>query len=95
MLVLSWKNKVCAEGGFCANLAGCQICRLLHTYHLFYGVTHGTPALLPASTKTSATFSTWQATYASECSLQAEWQWLTENKVDRNYGHNLEADSDN
>lgn len=59
---------------------------------MFHGVTHDTPALLPPPTQTSAFFSTW---HTSQCSLQAEWQWLTGNKVDRNYGHNLEADSDN
>lgn len=94
MLVLRRKNKVCAGGGFSANLWGCQVWRLLRTSALVYGVTHGPPALLPASNETSATFSTWHATYAPPCSLQAEWQWLTETKVDRNYGHNLEADSD-
>ena len=70
-------------------------CRLLHTYRLFYGVTDSTPALLPASTKTSAFFFTRHTAYASRCRLQAEWQWLTVKKVDRNDGHNLEADTDN
>lgn len=94
MLVLSRKNEVFAGGGFRANLGGCQACHLLCTYRVFYGVTHSTPALLPPSTETSATFSTWHTAYAPQHSLQAGWQWLTESKVDRNYGHNLEADSD-
>lgn len=37
MLVLNWEKEACAGAGFCANLAGCQICQLLHTHCLFMG----------------------------------------------------------